>query len=874
MALSAVGVASLAGATVYPVLEWEAWIIGEDQYDSLGWAVSSSGDVNGDGFDDLLVGADGNSEGNPAAGQAYLFLGGGWIDEIDATDADASFLGQTSGEWLGAGLAVVADVDGDGLDEVLLGASGYMDVFDDVGKVYLFLGRTSGWALDTPATSADASFVGTAQSARAAGDVDGDGYDDLLVGAPSSINDPGQTYLIFGQAGGWGLDVSLSSADVIFTGEAAGDFAGYDIAGGGDLDGDGFDDILIGAPQYNSLSGPGKIYVILGKSSGWSQGTSLSSADASFIGEAGGDEAGSAVAIAGDVNGDGLDDILIGAYENDEADPDAGQVYLLLGRESGWTWNASLSAADASFWGELGNDEFGYDVAGPGDVDGDGYDDLLVGADGRDDNGENSGAVYLIFGRVTGWGMDTLLSDTDASILGDPNDRLGKSVAGGDINGDGYADLVSGAPYHSPGGYVVGRTVLVLGFPNTDSDGDGWWTWDNDCDDGNPAVHPGATEVQNGVDDNCDGNVDEGTDAYDDDGDGYTEQDGDCNDADFYVHPGALEFCNGVDDDCDGVLAAFETDGDGDGYLECGDCDDADPGIYPGAPEICGDGVDSDCGDDLEETELDGDGDGISECEGDCDDHAPDVYPGAEETCNNGVDDDCDDTTDEFVDGDGDGYSVCDGDCDDSDAGIHPGAEETCDGFDEDCNGLADDLDADEDGFYACEDDCDDGNADVYPGAPEEPYNGVDEDCDGLDLTDVDGDGYDGGAEGDDCDDEDSSIHPGADEVPHNSIDEDCDGDDLTDMDGDGFHGGADGNDCNDLDAEIHLGAEEICDDWLDNDCDDLVDGADNDCFENDDSGDGGEGCSCSSVRGAIPGGEMLALLFLLVGLLWTRRSR
>ena len=192
----------------------------------------------------------------------------------------------------------------------------------------------------------------------------------------------------------------------------------------------------------------------------------------------------------------------------------------------------------------------------------------------------------------------------------------------------------------------------------------------------------------------------------------------------------------------------------------------------------------------------------------------------------------------EPVDADGDGYTA-DQDCDDQDASAYPGADELCDEVDNDCDDKVDEpFDADGDGYYSAElcehgDDCDDSIYSFNPGASEVPYNGVDEDCDGADLTDVDGDGFDGlRADGDDCDDDDASAHPGATEVAKDGVDQDCDGQDLLDGDGDGYDDqGWGGEDCDDDDDAVNPGAMDWLNDGLDSDCDGL-DGAPMDITE------------------------------------------
>ncbi len=218
-----------------------------------------------------------------------------------------------------------------------------------------------------------------------------------------------------------------------------------------------------------------------------------------------------------------------------------------------------------------------------------------------------------------------------------------------------------------------------------DGDGDGWTDCDGDCDDTDEDVHPGAAESCNdGVDSNCDGQLDE---LADHDGDGFTNCSGDCDDFQAEAYPGGVEVCDFVDNDCDGWVDE-NMDLDGDGYTECqGDCDDGDPAVNPGADEVCN-GIDDDCDGDADEG-FDEDGDGWTVCDGDCDDNDDTVYPGAPEICDQ-QDNDCNGLPDEFVDVDGDGSTVCDGDCDDQDPAVYPGANETLNQADDDCDGWAD----------------------------------------------------------------------------------------------------------------------------------------------------------------------------------------
>jgi len=396
--------------------------------------------------------------------------------------AYASFLGIGPGQNAGYSVAFTGDVNSDGYDDILVGAPANYEGGNAAGKTYLFLGKSSGWAMDTDLNESDASFIGEDdgdQSGRwlsGAGDVNNDGYDDFLIGAPGDEegggNNAGQTYLIFGRETGWENDVSLSDANASFLGEDGGDQSGLVLSDAGDVNGDGFDDFLIGAYADEEPAGgsTGQTYLILGKETGWTMDTSLDDSDASFWGESGADWSGTSVSGAGDVNNDGYDDILIGASDNDAGGNAAGQTYLILGKETGWQKDVSLGDSDASFLGEANVDYSGISVSGPGDLNGDGYDDILIGASNNDEGGDNFGQTYVIFGKGSGWAMDTSIDVADASYIGQHSGSwTGRPVKGaGDVNGDGYNDFLIGDSYDDEGGNNAGQTFLIHGKQ------DGW----------------------------------------------------------------------------------------------------------------------------------------------------------------------------------------------------------------------------------------------------------------------------------------------------------------------------------------------------------------------------------------------------------------
>jgi len=387
------------------------------------------------------------------------------------SSADASFIGGYD-DLSGKSVSSAGDVNGDGYDDFLIGARLNDEGGECAGQTYLILGKPSGWSMDTPLDSSDASFIGewandwSGDPVSSAGDVNGDGYDDFLIGAVKNDeggSEAGQTYLILGKPTGWSMGAPLALSDASFIGEAEGDQSGLGVSSAGDVNGDGYDDILIGAHGSDEGGdGAGQTYLILGKPLGWSTDTPLSLADGSFIGEAAGDVSGISVSSAGDVNGDGYNDILIGAQGSDEGGDGAGQTYVILGKPTGWSMDTPLALSDASFIGEASDDQSGSSVSSAGDVNGDDHDDILIGAPYK---GWGKGWSYLIFGKPSGWRIDTPLSLADASFIGEEfHDRSGCSVSSaGEVNGDDYVDILIGAYGNDEGGTGAGQTYLNLG---------------------------------------------------------------------------------------------------------------------------------------------------------------------------------------------------------------------------------------------------------------------------------------------------------------------------------------------------------------------------------------------------------------------------
>ena len=324
------------------------------------------------------------------------------------------------------------------------------------------------------------------RSVSGAGDINGDGLADLIVGAPfadATGIDSGASYVVFGREGAPGLqDVSLTDlGDRGFRirGAAAGDRAGHSVSGAGDINGDGLGDLLVGAvnADANNFADSGASYVIFGRA-GTTEEVNLDQlGDRGFRirGAAIGDSTGRSVSGAGDVNGDGLADLIVGAPYADEIGFNSGASYVVLGRRvaEGLADVELASLGDRGFRlrGAAAGDLAGRDVSGAGDVNGDGMDDLIVGATFADANGTNSGASYVVFGRESAAGE---LDDVELANLGALGFRIvgaaashfaGGSISGaGDVNGDGLADIIVGSPFVDVNDEHAGASYVVFGL--------------------------------------------------------------------------------------------------------------------------------------------------------------------------------------------------------------------------------------------------------------------------------------------------------------------------------------------------------------------------------------------------------------------------
>jgi len=495
-------------------------IQGDFEDGQAGIRATSAGDVNGDGFSDVIVGARFAQSDGTYAGEAYVVFGAAAGVGVAVLNTDTGFtrqvvdvaslqpahgfiiFGDNDSDRAGSGVSSAGDINGDGFDDFMVAAASNDDGGAGAGDVYVLFGGAGPFGSSDGGgrsvikveslTSAqgfiiqgDAAGDDTGSGISSAGDVNGDGFADLIVGADfgdDGGSDAGEAYVVFGSVAGFGVPVLDTETNVmrqvvdltslgslqgfIIQGDTASDAAGVAVSSAGDINGDGFDDLIVGA-VYRGSNHAGAAYVVFGAGSGFGTATfdsdsgqtrqvidltSLSPAQGFIIrGETAGDYAGISVASAGDFNGDGYADLIVGA---EAANGGTGAAYVLFGSaglfgtatlntETGQPQQvvllSSLSAQQGfAIHGDSAEDLLGRSVGAAGDVNGDGFDDLIVGAQDGDDGGDYAGEAYVVFGAAFG-------SGTPIVALG----GIGKDFLIGDrgadtLSGGGGADVIRG----------------------------------------------------------------------------------------------------------------------------------------------------------------------------------------------------------------------------------------------------------------------------------------------------------------------------------------------------------------------------------------------------------------------------------------------
>jgi Ca2+-binding RTX toxin-like protein len=472
-------------------------ILGSSPLEEAGSSVSV-GDINGDGIADVIVGAPGTGFGSGygyGVGDysAYVIFGHGSDDIPIASTVSTANLDPTAGlrVAVGEGYAVshAGDFNGDGIGDFMVSAPDYGT--NDQGATYIVFGNAGGAPNSYVSINGGeaAGIVGdmSGYSVAALGDVNGDGFDDVLISSPHAAGDgrwwSGVSYVVYGNASSADIDLTNFNASEGFRiiGSQY-ESIGQSVSAAGDVNGDGRMDFLIGVSNAGSNGNwlAGSTYLIYGSDTGAdvdlanlspSQGVRI---DGEFE-----SQSGFSVAAAGDVNGDGLADIIIGAPEPlYYAGQGGGSAFVVFGKTGGLSNIdlANLAPGDGfRINGAAVGDELGYSVSSAGDFNGDGFDDLIIGAPDADPNGNtDGGSAYVIFGKASGFGdIDVAnLSAADGFRIDGPSGvqgnlgfslpaHMGTSVAGaGDINGDGYSDIVVGAPGYS---LVEGAAYVIYG---------------------------------------------------------------------------------------------------------------------------------------------------------------------------------------------------------------------------------------------------------------------------------------------------------------------------------------------------------------------------------------------------------------------------
>ncbi len=476
-------------------------IQGDPANDSLGISVSTVGDVNSDGIDDLIIGSGGTNAEGTYTGVIYVIWGKAGVtrpnlDTSEFTTSDGFIIhGAAEDDFAGWSVADAGDINGDGIADLTVGAFGNDAGGSNAGVGYVIWGKAGATRTNIDAsefTTNDGFIIqgaaadnGLGWSVAAAGDINADGIADLVVGAIGNDvggSAAGASYVIWGKTGATRTNIDTENFAVgdgfVIQGSSVGDGLGWSVSAAGDINNDGYDDLIVGALYRDAADTyAGTAYVIWGRAGATRANidTAALAASDGFIISGPGKDAylGSSVSGAGDVNNDGYDDLIIGAPYSDFDGQNPGVTFVIWGKAGATRANidtGALTSSDGfSIRGDEKSDSLGWSVSTAGDLDNDGHDDLIVGAPYSDDGGPNIGAAYVIWGKAgaTRANIDvTNLTDNDGFIIRAhvAFDSLGFSAsAAGDVNNDGYDDLIVSAPVAEDSGIGDGEVYVIWG---------------------------------------------------------------------------------------------------------------------------------------------------------------------------------------------------------------------------------------------------------------------------------------------------------------------------------------------------------------------------------------------------------------------------
>ncbi|QQG39105.1 MAG: FG-GAP repeat protein [Candidatus Woesearchaeota archaeon] len=439
------------------------------------YATLGIGNFNNDSFKDILFGAHTSDKYGSQTGKIYLIYGGAsYAFNTNVSNANVSWYGETTSDNFGSS-AAFGDINGDGSLDIIVAGPSNDEYGNNVGKIYLIYGGAA-YSGEINISNANVSWygentgnqLGSAVGALAVGDVNNEGKDDIVVAAPPQ-NIPttaaGEVYLIYGGAGYSGEINISNNSNASWYGEGVSDQLGGSLAVG-DVNNDSFDDLVIASSTHDEFgSNSGKIYLIYG-GAGYGINTNISTANASWHGEATGDNLGGAqrgVSIF-DFNNDSFKDVIAGAINNDEYGSASGKVYLIYGGAS-YIFNTNVSNVNVSWYGENNSDNLGAGLYGSIDLNNDSFRDFLVAAGGNDEYGNNVGKIYLIYGGAA-YSGEINISNANVSWYGEsPSDQLGVYSIGSvsSFNNDSFDDLLIGAYQADEFGTLTGKVYLIYG---------------------------------------------------------------------------------------------------------------------------------------------------------------------------------------------------------------------------------------------------------------------------------------------------------------------------------------------------------------------------------------------------------------------------